>query len=87
MSRACTVCSHERREEIDRALVSGSSNLSLSSLFDVSEASLRRHGGPDKWRPSCEEPRNLKLLRGCYFVCALEKICRSSVAFIRWHAL
>ncbi len=43
MSRACTVCSHERREEIDRALVGGSPNLSLSSLFGVSEAALRRH--------------------------------------------
>lgn len=43
MSRVCTICSHERRAEIDRALVGGSSNLSLSSLFGVSEAALRRH--------------------------------------------
>jgi hypothetical protein len=43
MPRTCTICSHAKREAIDEALVGGSSNLSVSSLFDVSEAAVRRH--------------------------------------------
>ena len=43
MPRICTVCEHPQREAIDRALVSDSSNLSLSSLFGVSESAVRRH--------------------------------------------
>jgi hypothetical protein len=43
MPRSCTLCEHPRREEIDRALVGDSSNLSVSSLFGVSESAIRRH--------------------------------------------
>jgi hypothetical protein len=43
--RSCTVCAHPKREEIDRALVGGASNRSAASLYDVSEASVRRHKG------------------------------------------
>jgi hypothetical protein len=41
--RSCTVCEHPAREEIDRALVGGTSNRSAASLYDVSEAAVRRH--------------------------------------------
>jgi hypothetical protein len=41
--RSCTICEHADREAIDRALVGDSSNLSVSSLFAVSEQALRRH--------------------------------------------
>jgi hypothetical protein len=41
--RSCTICEHPEREAIDRALVGDSSNLSVSSLFAVSEQALRRH--------------------------------------------
>src|SRR5918997_1142496 len=43
MPRACTVCEHPEREAIDRVLVGGASNRSAASLYDVSEASVRRH--------------------------------------------
>ena len=43
MPRSCTVCEHPEREEIDRALVGETSNLSVSSLFGVSESAVRRH--------------------------------------------
>ena len=43
MPRKCSVCEHPEREAIDRALVGDSSNLSLSSVFAVSEQALRRH--------------------------------------------
>ena len=43
MPRTCTICTYPEREAIDEALVGGSSNLSVSSLFDVSEAAVRRH--------------------------------------------
>src|SRR5215218_7941439 len=43
MPRSCTVCEHADREAIDRALVGDSSNLSVSSLFGVSESAVRRH--------------------------------------------
>src|ERR671916_717730 len=43
MPRACTVCEHPEREAIDRVLVGGASNRSAASLYDVSEAAVRRH--------------------------------------------
>ena len=43
MPRSCTVCEHPERDAIDRALVGGASNRSVASLYDVSEASVRRH--------------------------------------------
>ena len=39
------MCEHPKREEIDRALVGETSNLSVSSLFGVSESAVRRHKG------------------------------------------
>jgi hypothetical protein len=45
MPRSCTICAHPKREGIDRALVGDSSNLSVSSLFGVSESAIRRHKG------------------------------------------
>jgi hypothetical protein len=41
--RSCTICEHPDREAIDRQLVGESSNLSVSSLFGVSESAVRRH--------------------------------------------
>ena len=43
MPRSCTVCEHPERETIDRALVGDASNRSVASLYDVSEAAVRRH--------------------------------------------
>ena len=45
MPRACTICGHAARTEIDKALAGGASNRSLASLYDVSEAAVRRHAG------------------------------------------
>jgi hypothetical protein len=41
--RSCTVCEHSERAVIDRALVGDASNRSVASLYDVSEAAVRRH--------------------------------------------
>jgi hypothetical protein len=41
--RSCTVCEHPDTEAIDEALVGGASNRSVASLYDVSEAAVRRH--------------------------------------------
>ncbi len=43
MPRSCTLCEHPKREEIDRAVVGKTSNLSVSSVFGVSESAVRRH--------------------------------------------
>ncbi len=43
MPRSCTICSHPERESIDRALVGDASNRSVASLYDASEAAVRRH--------------------------------------------
>ena len=43
MPRSCTVCEHPEREAIDSALVGDASNRSVASLYDVSEAAVRRH--------------------------------------------
>ena len=43
MPRSCTICEHPEREAVDRPLVGETSNSSIASLYDVSEASVRRH--------------------------------------------
>jgi hypothetical protein len=43
MPRSCTVCEHPEKDTIDRQLVGGASNRSVASLYDVSEAAVRRH--------------------------------------------
>jgi hypothetical protein len=43
MPRTCTVCTHERRGEIDRALVSGTSFRIISKRCSVSPSALFRH--------------------------------------------
>ena len=43
MPRSCTVCEHPKRGDVDGALVGGASNRSVASLYDVSEAAVRRH--------------------------------------------
>ena len=43
MPRSCTVCEHAEKDAIDQALVGSASNRSVASLYDVSEAAVRRH--------------------------------------------
>ncbi len=43
MPRTCTVCTHPDKDAIDAVLVGGASVRGTASVYDVSEASLRRH--------------------------------------------
>jgi transposase-like protein len=43
MARTCTICSHEKRDEIDTAFVAGSSYRSIAKQFGCSEAAMYRH--------------------------------------------
>lgn len=43
MPRRCTICTHPRREEIDRALVEGESFRNIAERFGVSLGALHRH--------------------------------------------
>lgn len=43
MPRSCTLCNHPDRGAIDEALIGGASNRSVASVYDVSEAAVRRH--------------------------------------------
>ena len=43
MGRACSVCQHPRRGEIDKALVSGTPYRDISGRFDVSKSAVERH--------------------------------------------
>jgi hypothetical protein len=43
MARTCTVCGHESRPEIDRALAEGAPNRRIATQYSLSEASVRRH--------------------------------------------
>ena len=45
MPRACTVCQHGEREEIDRALVGGVAFPALVAKYRVSKDALSRHKG------------------------------------------
>jgi hypothetical protein len=41
--RVCTVCSHPKRAEIDRALLAGEPFRHIAARFDTSTAALQRH--------------------------------------------
>lgn len=43
MGRACAICSHEDREEIDRRIVGGASIVSIADTFGMSRPSVTRH--------------------------------------------
>ena len=43
MPRACSICTHRQRPEIDRALVEGLPFRHIASRFDTSTAALKRH--------------------------------------------
>lgn len=43
MPRTCTVCSHQKRSEIDRALIAGLPFRNIAKQFSVSSAALVRH--------------------------------------------
>jgi hypothetical protein len=43
MPRSCTICTHPKLDEIDKALADGVPNRRIASQCDVSEASVRRH--------------------------------------------
>ncbi len=43
MSRVCTVCVHDRRGYIERAIVAGTSAREISASFRVSEDAVQRH--------------------------------------------
>src|SRR5918994_377186 len=43
MPRACTICGHEKRHTIDRALVGGETLRTISDRFSVSKTALIRH--------------------------------------------
>ena len=43
MPRSCTVCAHEARTEIDRALVAGETFRHIAARFDTSTGALQRH--------------------------------------------
>ncbi len=45
MPRTCTVCRHEARDEVDRALVSGESTRSIAGRYgSLSREAIKRHG-------------------------------------------
>jgi hypothetical protein len=43
VARTCSVCAHEKREEIDQALVTRTPYRNISKQFSVSAAALSRH--------------------------------------------
>lgn len=43
MPRRCSICTHERLESIDRALVAGTALSEIAALFRVSDDALSRH--------------------------------------------
>ena len=43
MPRICQICAHNRREEIERAILSGQSLSAIAALFRVSPDALQRH--------------------------------------------
>ncbi len=45
MPQACSVCTHQQRTAIDRAIVAGVPNRRIASQFGLTEIAVRRHKG------------------------------------------
>src|SRR5579864_715807 len=43
MPRTCTICRHERCQEIDKALVAGDAFRNIANRFETSWQAIRRH--------------------------------------------
>ena len=43
MPKRCSVCTHEKREEIDQALIRGDTYRSISQIYTISPDALSRH--------------------------------------------
>jgi hypothetical protein len=43
MARACTVCSHESRAEIDKRIAAGHAMRQIAAIYNVSSAAIERH--------------------------------------------
>ncbi len=43
MARTCSLCRHERRAEIDAALMAGLSNRTISKQFEITDSAVQRH--------------------------------------------
>src|SRR5690349_24836446 len=43
MPRTCTICRHEQRQEIDKALIAGTAFRNIAERFGTSVAALHRH--------------------------------------------
>lgn len=43
MGRTCTACTHEKRQEIDKALVTGATHREVSEQFRLSPSAVYRH--------------------------------------------
>lgn len=45
MGRACTICSHEQRVELDRDIIAGLPYRDIAGRFAVSKSAVERHAG------------------------------------------
>ena len=43
MPMPCSVCGHDQRHEIDRAIAGGQSDRHVAAMFNVTDSSVRRH--------------------------------------------
>ena len=43
MTRPCTICTHEQRNEIERAVVLQTRYRKIAALYSVSESAISRH--------------------------------------------
>ena len=51
---ACTICQHEKRADIDQALIAGTAYRTVATTFSLSAASLFRHRQKHVQRPSLD---------------------------------
>lgn len=74
MARTCTICSHEKRMEIDSAFVAGASYRSIAKQFGCSEAAMYRHTSEHIAREVKQLQSAQKELRGLDVVKQLKTI-------------
>ncbi len=82
MPRPCTVCAHERRREIDQALVGGASVPSLARAHGLSERALRRHRSSHLPQASTEAHQAAEADRGADLLDRARKLEQVAVSIL-----
>jgi len=83
MARACTVCIHSNRAEIDQLLVEGSPIRAIASRFGLSRPALDRHKAGHLPETLAQSTAAAEVSRGDALLSRLRELSRETTAVLR----